>query len=257
MDELEVRRGATVRDLGLSAGPEGDRLVGRATIVPEMWTPGTEGLRLSVLATWADIVTGVLAGATYRPRVGVTLDLDVHLLGPPPRSGTVTGVAAVLKAGRSVIVNRAWFTLDGEPEPFAVATGSFMASPNPDHVFRDDGVPGRILEQGTLSEPLAARAGIVHHAPGLVELPAWIENRNASDAIQGGLLSLVAEEAALSLAPGAHLSSVALRYLRGFRSGPALATATRHGRLALVEITDPATGRLGASATATLGGSEP
>jgi acyl-coenzyme A thioesterase PaaI-like protein len=60
----------------------------------------------------------------------------------------------------------------------------------------------------------------------------------------------VVEEAALSLTPGTTLSSLALRYLRPVRSGPAVATAEVRAGLGRVEVHDAgARGRPAATAT--------
>ena len=61
---------------------------------------------------------------------------------------------------------------------------------------------------------------------------------NSSNTVNGGLIALVAEEAALSLSPGATLSSLNLRYLRPVRIGPAVATARTRSGLGQVEVRD-------------------
>ncbi|MGY2010234.1 hypothetical protein ACW9HJ_19105 [Nocardia gipuzkoensis] len=67
----------------------GEELHGRAEITPEMHVPGTTVLRTSVLATWADTVSGLLASLVMGPRVPVTLELDVGLYRPAPGTGEV------------------------------------------------------------------------------------------------------------------------------------------------------------------------
>ena len=53
-----------------------------------------------------------------------------------------------------------------------------------------------------------------------------------------GLIALIVEEAALSAGAGGTLASMTLRYMRGVRVGPGVATATVRGDVADVEVTD-------------------
>ena len=69
-------------------------------------------------------------------------------------------------------------------------------------------------------------------------MPRTPDGLNATGSINGGLLALAIEEAALSLTPGATLCSLALRYLRSVRNGPAVATADVHHGLGRVEVRD-------------------
>lgn len=237
-----------MRELGMVTEPEGDGLRGSSEITSHMWVPGTDVVRLSVLATWTDIIMGVLAGLATQPRVCITLDLDVHLLRLPHGAGVVHGTGSVIKRGRSVHATRSELVLEGDTTPFAVSVATFMESPNPVHVMPD--LDGRVTGRLPLTMPLAQRADVRVLEPGVAVVAHHVENLNATDAIQGGIVALCAEEAALSLAPGHVLSSMALRYHRAFRTGTARATATRSDRLALVEMTGAEDGRLGVSANA-------
>ncbi|WP_039826080.1 PaaI family thioesterase [Nocardia testacea] len=245
------RRRHILLELGFATTRAGDELHGAATITPQMYVPGTERLRTSVLATWTDTVTGLLAALTLGPRVPVTLELDVHLYRPAPGSGEVRAVGRKIKAGRSVFVAEVEWTVDGEP--FAFGGGSFMVSPDADlrlpaGLSVDMPVSDRLLEV-----PLAERAGCVRRAPGTAVLPRTDDGLNASRTVNGGLIALAAEEAILSLAPGATLSTLGLRYLQPARVGPVVADATLRaevGRATLRDtgnsdrITTLATGRL-------------
>ena len=78
----------------------------------------------------------------------------------------------------------------------------------------------------------------VTRQPGVAALTHSDEVLNASNTINGGMIALVAEEAALSLSPGATLASLDLRYLQPARVGPVVARAeVRHG-LGRVEVRD-------------------
>ena len=64
------------------------------------------------------------------------------------------------------------------------------------------------------------------------------ESLNASNTLNGGLIALACEEAALSLSPGATLASLDLRYLQPVRVGPAVAEAEVRNGLGRIEVRD-------------------
>jgi acyl-coenzyme A thioesterase PaaI-like protein len=237
-------------ELGLATRKAGDDLRGAAPVTPAMHVPGTLCLRTSVLAAWADTLTGLLATQVTAPRVPVTLELDVQLYRPAPASGTVDATARVVKAGRSVFVASVRFTTGGA-EPLAVAHASFMTAPDPGLTLPpafDVELP-RLRKR--LARPLAERAGCERRGPGLAVLPRSADALNVSGTIHGGLIALVAEEAALSLSPGGALCSLGLRYLQPARTGPVVATAEMRDGLAQVELRDSGNGdRLTGIATA-------
>ncbi|MFF7939769.1 hotdog domain-containing protein [Nocardia gamkensis] len=229
-------RGRILRGLGFATRRVGDELHGRAEITPEMHVPGTAVLRTSILATWADTVSGLLASLAMGPRVPVTLELDVNLYRPAPGTGEVRAVGRTVKAGRSVFVAEFEFSVDAEP--IALGAASFMVAPDPDVQL-----PPRLSVElpptaERLPMPLAERAGCLRVAPGTVVLPRSAEGLNASDTINGGLLALAAEEAVLSLAPGDSLGFLGLRYVLGARVGPVVADARLHEGLGRVEVRD-------------------
>jgi acyl-coenzyme A thioesterase PaaI-like protein len=210
---------------------------GVASIVPEMCVPDTAHVRTSILASWADHISGLLAATVTAPLVPVTLELDVHLFEPGPGSGTVRCIAKTLKAGRSVFMARVEFS-SADGQPIAFSTASFMTAPDTTlrlpATFSFDGPP----PEQRLQVPWAQRAGCQRHEPGVAELPRSDDGLNSSNTVFGGLIALVTEEAVLSLAPGATLSSLSLRYLRPIRVGPAVATAHMRSGLGQIEVRD-------------------
>jgi acyl-coenzyme A thioesterase PaaI-like protein len=141
-------------EVGWNVRQVSDELHGAASIIPQLLVPGTQQLRTSMLAAWADQLMGLLAVRIVSPRV------------PTVRARSEEGL-------------------------------------------------------------------------------------NSANTINGGLLAVAAEEAVLSLCPGAALCSLALRYLRPVRIGPAVATARLRNGLALVELADAGDGnRLAVTATA-------
>ena len=224
-------------ELGFGVGWVGDDLEGSVSVIDEMRVPETSHLRTSLLATWADHLSGLLAATAVAPRVPVTLQLDVHLYAPAPGSGRVRGKARVLKAGRSVFFTDVEFSADDGPV-FAMSTASFMTSPDeslnlPDNLSLHGPPPVQ-----RLALPFAERVGCERRGPGTAVLPRSEEGLNSSNTFNGGLIALAVEEAALSLEPGATLSSLILRYLRPVRVGPAVATARTGSGLGEIEVRD-------------------
>jgi uncharacterized protein (TIGR00369 family) len=241
-----------IGELGLETDLAGDALRGKAAVTPNLWVPGTQVLRTSVLLTWADVVAGVLSALTITPRIAVTLDLEVHVIRQTVGTGEVTAEATVLKAGRTVVVAETRFT-DGDGALFATSHGTFVASPDPAHVQPEGFLLARNQSRQLLQEPLAERVGLRRLAPGRVEMPRHEEGLNPIGAIQGGLVALAAEEAAVSVQPGTVLNHLEVRYLRPFMVGPAVAVAEVDEGVARVRLTDEGSGaKLGAVATGRL-----
>lgn len=239
-----------IGELGTTIDVAGDELHGRADVVPEMHVPGTDRLRTSILATWTDLLAGLLAVRVMARRVPVTLDLAVDVYRELDGVDRVRSAGRIVKAGRSVVVAEVDFTT-GNEAPIATATASFMAAPDVNLTIPESATgPTRSPHGARLARPFAERAGCRRREPGVAELARSEDGLNSSNTINGGLLALVVEEAALSLAPGATLASLAMRYLRPARVGPVVATASRRGELARVEVRDTGGGeRLAVVAT--------
>jgi acyl-coenzyme A thioesterase PaaI-like protein len=240
------QRAHIIAELGFGVRKVGEEVHGEGSVVPEMWTPGTRCVRTAILATWVDIVAGHLAVGSFAPRVPVTLELDVHLYRPPEGFRAVEVTGRVLKAGRSVVVLGLELH-DDHGEVFGFGHGSFVAAPNP--ALRMPELPRNFealqRRAPTLQVPFAARARCQRREPGVATLERSDDGLNASGTVNGGLLALVAEEAALSLTPGVALSSMAIRYLQPVRRGPAVARAEVHRGVGRVEVRDAgADGRL-------------
>ena len=169
-DAVPSERRHVLQDLGWTVTRAEDTMQGSARVYPEMHVPGTDHLRMSILAAWADVLAGHLAIYSVGPRVPVTLELDVHLFAPAPTSGTVSGVAKAVKVGRSVFVARVDFTA-GEGEPIGFAGLSFMAAPDERLTINVPTTAGQVMPEGNrLSMPFAERAGCERVAPGVAQL---------------------------------------------------------------------------------------
>jgi acyl-coenzyme A thioesterase PaaI-like protein len=244
-------RAAIIVELGMLTRADGALLRGEAQVVPEICVPGTTAVRASVLATWADVLTGFLAIEPMSPQIPLTLDLDVHIHRQATSGRDILGVSSVVKAGRRIVVCDVRFHERGDDEPFAIGHGTFMGSPAPGHEFPKGFMPA-MQERHRLDVPLAERAGVVVLGPGEVEVPRQTDGLNATGAIQGGLVALAAEEAVRATGERLLLSSLSVRYLRPFSVGPAHAVAERHGDLVTVRLRDAGQDKLGAIATAHL-----
>jgi acyl-coenzyme A thioesterase PaaI-like protein len=234
------------------AGPDGGEVHGEAEVTPFVHVPGAPHLRTSVLAMWSDMLGGILSLIAMRPRVSVTLELDVHLYRPAPSSGIVRAEGRTTKAGRSVHVAEVSF-LDDTGEEFGFSTTSFMAAHDTSFTAPSTKTSMRLRRNPSrLSVPLAERAGLVRRDRGVAELPLSDDGLNSTDTMHGGLIAMVAEESVLSLGePGAMVCSLQVRYLSPVRAGPAVATARGRDGLYRCELRDSGNGnRIAALATA-------
>jgi acyl-coenzyme A thioesterase PaaI-like protein len=235
-------------ELGLDLWPEDDEQRAVGPVFDAMLLPGTETMRTSVLAVWADTVAGHLVVPRLAPRVPVTLELGVDVYREPVGMHEIHMVGRLAKAGNTVLVATVEFT-DRDGGPIAIAHASFMKSPNEALAITTDRLGWR--SDTLMPVPFAERAGCTRDEPGVARLPRRADGGNASDTLNGGLIALVAEEAALH-ATGSHgLSHLMLRYLRPVRVGPAVARAEVVGEVANVEIADEGDGdKLAVLATA-------
>lgn len=239
-----------LRELGFGVWPAGDELIGTASITPEMLVPGTEVLRASILAAWLDTVAGVRAADALAPKAPVTLGLDLHLEAPPERLADVQVRSRLLKTGRSVVVVE--IELLGDGTPIGIGTASFMAGPAATLELPPMAELAAHTREGLgrLDVPFAERARCERREPGVAVIPLLPDGTNASLTMNGGLLALAVEEAALSALAGTTLSSFTMHYLRPVRVGPATARAVVRGDVARVEVTDAgADDRLAVAAT--------
>ena len=244
-------RNSAIDELGLAMEAVGDELHGYADVRPTMWAPGTEMVRASVAMTWADSLLGLHALKALEPRLTVTLELDVHLFDDVAGIDRVHARSRLVKAGQAVIFTTLDFLAD-DGRLVGFGSGSFMAIPDPkwlspplEEILVRFGTP-----RGTLTEPLAERVGCERTEPGTVVLPCTPAVHNASRAINGGMMAVAVEEAALSADPEARwIESMHMRYLRSIRVGPAVARADVHYGTGRVEVIDASTDKVAAIAT--------
>jgi acyl-coenzyme A thioesterase PaaI-like protein len=203
---------------------------GRGSLFAELCVPGTEFPHAAVLLTFADSITGMLAGLATAPRVSVTVDFRVRILRQPPLRPFETATR-ILRTGRTLTVGETVFVTPGEALPFAIAVATFVVSPRPSDVRPDDfGRGGTRLERELLSVPFAERVALRMLEPGVGEAYLREDLTNSTGTIQGGVLALLGEMAAHTLVSDHAgrtfvVDDLDIRYLRAARVGPARSSA--------------------------------
>ena len=182
------------------------------------------------MLTFADILLGLLSGFVCAPRISLTVDLRAQVIYAPP-FGPIEIDGHLLKTGRTTTVGETTFSEPGADLPFAISFGTFIGSPRPVDVRDSD--PARTDELPkmlSLTQPFTERLGIRIVEPGVADADHRPDLLNSSDSIQGGVLALIAEVAAQSLATAEGgrtfvVDDLDIRYLRAARVGPARAQA--------------------------------
>jgi acyl-coenzyme A thioesterase PaaI-like protein len=229
-----------IAEMGFHCAREGDRMAGHSDPPSSaLLAPGTDSVRPAVLLTLADVLIGSLANEAALPRITMTVDLNVRVLSPLTSETGFTGEARILKSGRTTTFGEATFAAAGSDTAAVLSHGTFIASPRPEDVGFSiaNGLP-RALRSTGMTVPLSARVGCVVVEPGVAEVARRDDLLNPADTLQGGLLALVAEEAACSLRPGTAPTELDVRYLSAVRVGPARASASVLGPVVRVEVRD-------------------
>lgn len=255
MSKQEKGAEGIFREFGLVIEAREDDLWGEAPISSGMHLDDSGALRMAMLVTWADMIFGVIAIKAIAPSVPVTLEMDIHLFRPVRAIERIGMRARLSKAGKTVLVFGIDFYGD-QGEHLGFGHSMFMALPDPNFSLPPgDWAVRRFAERRgeLLAQPLAQRVGCATSEPGRAVLPKQRNIGNTTGAINGGILAVPIEDAALSAAPpGASLASLLIRYLRPVREGPAVAVADVEGDLARVEVFDGQGDALSISATARL-----
>jgi acyl-coenzyme A thioesterase PaaI-like protein len=203
------------------------------TIAPSPHVCHGGALRPTVLAAAVDIVGSLFAREIAGSDRISTIDLSLRApLRPVPERIVARG--ALLRGGRSLVASETALEADGAAFGYGQAT--FLRAPPP----ASDGGAARpepvglpeTFESVPLDRPLAEEAGLVRSDPGRgrVELPLGPACLSPQGTLQGGLVALVVEEAALALAEhdgaGPHVvTELDLRYLAAGRRGPIVSAA--------------------------------
>lgn len=223
-----------LEDLEFDYQPTDTGIAGSFDVTSHALVPGTDQVRLSVLASVGDVVTGILVSSRTKPLVALTVDLSVRLLAPCG-VGPLQMESRVAKQGRSISATEAWFRRDGVTVAHCWAT--FMGSPRP-----QDTLPGLPMQRArstkTLPAPFADALGLRVIEPGVVDVDRRPYTLQPAGTIQGGVVCALAEVAAETRF-GRPLQEIDVRYLSTIRIGPGRAEAELlTDELAQVTVTD-------------------
>lgn len=218
----EVLTPSFVGGLGIRLWVEGDLALGCAEIQPEYFKPGTDRVRLGVLATLVDMVAGSPAHAIINP----TVDLRVTLLAPAPTEGAIDLVCYPVKIGRQLFVGETLLHTGDPDRAFARSVCTFINKPLTSE--RSGVFPSGQLGHESYDESLRIR----EPEPGVFEMDNHEVVRNgANGTVQGGAQALLAELTgeraldAVDLQHEHHATDLEIRYLNRVRTGPVRATA--------------------------------
>ena len=234
------------------------------TIVPYPEICVAGALRATVIASAIDLVGGFRTRAVAGSDATFTSDLSLRIPAPS-RPERLTSRSEVLRAGRrlvstSVTIDREG---DGGREAYAFGLTTFARIPRAPGDAPDVATLStpKVIERHPLDQPLDREVGVELLDPeaGHVRLALRPALTNPEGVMQGALVALVVECAALALASHArdtpqHVTELDLRYLAAASRGPVESRAAWIGgaqsRMIRVELRD--LGRGGRVTTAAL-----
>jgi len=199
----------------------------------------------SALLTFADVLIGVLASRETAPRVSITIDLSVHIVGSMPHGGELELSGRMVKVGRTVSIGSTDIRARDSGALVARAVGTFAASPRPQDVADSFPRQASAGSTGRLGATLAEHVGIEIVSPGVAEISLGPDRLNGTESLQGGLVALLAETAAQRVATAtlgapAVLDALEVHYVAAARVGPFRTRTRVLGPDALeVEVRDP------------------
>lgn len=189
-------------------------------------------LRATVVASAIDLVGGFATRALAGVDATFTADLSLRIP-RPGRPARLTARSETLRAGRRLVTTGVRLeTDDGATYAEGVTTFTRIARDpsevaDPAALATPDTIPSH-----PLTRPLTETVGIECDAAGsgCVRVPLRATLRNPEGVMQGALVALLVEEAALDLAGadgrGATITSLDLRYLAAATDGPIEGTAS-------------------------------
>jgi acyl-coenzyme A thioesterase PaaI-like protein len=206
-----------VGSMGLATSVVDGRTQGTVTVTPAMLGPGTDLLRVGVLATLVDVVGGTPPTGPLNP----TIDLRVQMVSRGPCTGRLLLECRVLRMGRTLYVAEVPVFAEGSSVPFAVGTVTFMHRPVPGAPTFDGMTKGS--PPGSLDELLGAR----RNADGVAELEQNpVVSNGFTGTVQGGAQAMFAELATeWALSDRGHptgtqvVDDLDIRYLNRLASG--------------------------------------
>jgi len=217
MTDEELVPPSFVGALGIELSLDGDLAIGRVEIIPSFLKPGTDRVRVGVLATLVDMVAGSPAHGVINP----TVDLRVSILNRSPHDGIVFLVCRPIKIGRRLFVGETILHTGDIEQPFARSMVTFINQLLPEASLLREPMALTPLGAASYDESLLLRES----APGVFEMDAHEAVRNGiAGTIQGGAQALMAEIAAERALADHEVVDLEIRYLNRLRTGPAVAS---------------------------------
>jgi acyl-coenzyme A thioesterase PaaI-like protein len=212
-----------LEDLDFEYRPAEGGLQGRLTLNDEMMAPGSTQAAIAVLASIADVMTGIPVSSRAERidgfTVGLTVDLALRTFAPL-RVGNYDVRSTVLKHGRTVSVTEAVVTGAGGTA-LAHCLATFMPTTLPGNA-RVRISPNRV-GGGSLRAPFAEALGIRVDEDGVSTVERRPYTLQPAGTIQGGVVCALVEAAA-QRALDSPIDELDVRFLATVRTGPGRAT---------------------------------
>ena len=240
-----------LRDLAFSS----DRATGVSTntLPVEAGLCDEHGVRLGVLATLVDVSGAGVALEAVAPDWIATADLQTHLVRPIAAGSVVVECRPIRVGARRLVIDA--ILTDGEggfcgtgrmafsriPGSATKASAADVREPKPAGFTMDGGTP--------ITDPLTERCGMQLVGPGQLRFDKSTYVENSFGTVNGGVLALSAEVAAVSACGGGQALDLHVHYLEQIGEGPVAVTAevirdSNSGKLCSVRIEDRADARL-------------
>jgi len=249
-----------LRDLAFSGTRSGDVSTNALAITPGL--RNGQGIRLGVLATLLDVSGAGIALHAIAPDWIATADLQAHLIRAVPE-GIVTVECRPLRVGARRVVVEAEMRDGGGARcgtgrmAFARIPGSATRAAVED--VADPETTGFTMDGGhPIVDAVTERCGMELVGPGQIRFDKSPYVENSFGTVNGGVLALAAEAAAVSATGGGTARDLHIHYLEQIGAGPVGVTAEiirddDAGRLCAVRIEDRAEHRLVAIADVLVG----
>lgn len=209
-----------------------DRTRGRLPITAEICHGGVP--YASAVMMLADTIVGMRLERDVGDAWTFTTDYSLRRpLASLPEGSELVAAARPLRHGSRLMVDAVDHHVNGEAWA-GHAQITFMRTPlrDGDEKMDIDAIARRMagVERTLLDIPLADAAGVAITAPGVAELAVTEAIRRPGGFVQGSIITLVGEVAAISLAEEHHgrtcaVQDLDVRYLIGGRTGPIVARA--------------------------------
>ena len=220
-------------DIPFTYRPAKNGIHARLEVSDELTEPEGHQVRISVLASVADVITGVLL-SSMTETIALTVDLSARIIAPIG-PGLLEAESRVVKQGRTLSSTEAVFHHGGRLVAHSWVT--FMPAPQPVPRLVESSLER--LEPGKgMRRPFIDELGILEAEEHVFEVERSPYTLQPVGTLQGGVICALAEFAAEKRI-GAPISEISVHYLSTIRIGPGRASAEPLGSdRALVTVVD-------------------